>query len=116
MVCLYTAHVRRPYDSDLSPSLLSDTRPLVPTYAAFRYNGSSWNREGRIGVSGREHARARERERTRRSVVIRLALQRSPQAYPIRERSYGQIQATLQQPSLVLCTQYQDTPRRIVAM
>jgi hypothetical protein len=26
------------------------------------YFGSSWNRVGRIGVSGREHARARERQ------------------------------------------------------
>jgi hypothetical protein len=34
-------------------------------------NGSSWNRVGKIGVSGREHARARKRERTRKSVVTR---------------------------------------------
>ena len=33
--------------------------------------GSSWNRVGKIGVSGREHARARKRERTRKSVVTR---------------------------------------------
>jgi hypothetical protein len=33
--------------------------------------GSSWNRVGKIGVSGREHARARKRERTRISVVTR---------------------------------------------
>ena len=33
--------------------------------------GSSWNRVDKIGVSGREHARARKRERTRKSVVTR---------------------------------------------
>ena len=33
--------------------------------------GFSWNRVGNIGVSGRERARARKRERTRKSVVTR---------------------------------------------
>ncbi len=38
------------------------------------FSGSSWNRVGRTGVSGREHARAHERERTRtrRSVVEQI--------------------------------------------
>jgi hypothetical protein len=35
-------------------------------------SGSSWNRVGKIGVSGREHARARKRERTRKKQLFPL--------------------------------------------
>ena len=35
------------------------------------FAGSSWNPFGKIGVSGREHARASKRERIRKSVVTR---------------------------------------------
>ena len=48
---------------------LSATNVLEQLWSILR--GSSWNRVGKIGVSGREHARARKRERTRKSVVTR---------------------------------------------